>query len=361
MNMGVNSVYLFFIIGMFFILSFVRNSTFIARRTVNLYSLAILVNIVSYAAYMLRSVLEQHQLVICANIDEILIYAGSPLIAFFLLLCSFRKNSPAYRAVCVSQAVYTLLCVSSAFTGWLFRVDSGAAYSRGPLSVIAFIYAGGLELIWVVSILIEYRSAQMQEKIKIVSVALIELVAIVMQVFDSSYKFSLLGSSFFLILFYIFQIEIEGKYDKMTKVLNKRCYSIVTGRLNNNYAIIVFDINGLKTVNDTRGHEYGDMLISAAAESIQAGAGENCSVYRIGGDEFVLITRSTDRGELDSITGRIRQQFLSRQQALGMEISAAAGSAVNTADMDYTNVFRLADAQMYEDKRDYYRQAGSGR
>lgn len=86
---------------------------------------------------------------------------------------------------------------------------------------------------------------------------------------DSTYKYSILGSSFVLILFYIFQIEIECKYDKMTKIFNQRYYSIVTESLSNNYSVIVFDINGLKAVNDTLGHEAGDKLIKSVAESLQ--------------------------------------------------------------------------------------------
>lgn len=359
--MGVNSIYILFIVGMFFILSFVRHSTFLARRTNNLYCAAVIVNIFSYIAYIYRGFFEQRHWVAAANIDEIIIYAGSPLIAFFLLLCNCKPKSKLHIIFCVSQIVYTLLCISSAFNGLLFTVDKYGAYSRGPLSDVAFIYAALMEIIWVVYILTEYKSSLLREKVQIVTVAFIEMIAIFLQIIDSTYKFSLLGSSFFIILFYIFLIEIEGKYDKMTKIFNKRYYSIITNGLTNNYSIIVLDINGLKIINDTMGHEIGDKLIKNVAEALKNAAGDDSSVYRIGGDEFVMIVKTTKKETIDIIIDSIKQNFRIKESELGMEVSASIGTAINTDETDYANLFRIADANMYEDKCNYYKITGKRR
>lgn len=360
--MGTATIYLFFMVGMVFILSFVRNSTFIAKRANKFYCYAIIVNIFSYAGYIFRDILAEKQLVLLANLDEIVIYVGSALIAFFLLLCNCRKNGRAYKAAIITQIIYIIMCVASVFTGWLFVIDETGKYSRGPLSTLAFVYAGILEIVWVIYLLREYRSAVLYDKVKIVLVALIELIAIAIQVVDSTYKYSLLGSSFFIILFYIFLIEVEGKYDKMTKVYNQGFYSIAIGNLVNNYSIIVFDINGLKSVNDNLGHEYGDKLIKGVADSLKEGAGEKGSVYRIGGDEFVMLVRTTSQEVLDEIIAEIKKLYVQKAAELGFEeMSTSIGTAINTTEMDYTNLFRLADAGMYKDKSEYYTRTGKDR
>lgn len=359
--MGVNTVYLLFIVGMLFIFSFVRNSTFIVPRTNKFYSMAIWINVLNYIAYMMRPVFERYHLVILANIDEIVIYAGSPMIAFFLLFCTCKKNGLIYKAVCICQLVFSIICVGSCFTGWMFVVDSNAVYSRGPLNPFAFGYSVLLELAWVICLLIEYKTATAKEKIKIVSIAVIEGVAISFQLWDSTIKTSLLGSSFLLILFYIFLIEIEGQYDKLTKVFNLRAYSVATTGLSNNYSIIVFDINGLKGVNDTLGHDEGDRLIKGIADSIQACGLESTSVYRIGGDEFVMIVKSVSNEILDRITSNIKENYSKLEKELGYEVSTSIGVAVNTTGMEYDKLFRIADSNMYDDKREYYSRTGKDR
>lgn len=359
--MGTNAIYLFFAIAMLFILFFAGYSTFIAQRSNTFYCAAIIVNISSYLGYIFRLIFEQHQWVAAAHINEIVIYAGSPLIAYFMLLCNCERKSKVYKITSIGQILYTLLCISSVFTGWLFVIDDVGKYSRGPLSVVAFAYAGVLELVWVIYLLIEYKSIVFREKILIVSVAFIEMIAIVIQVIDTTYKYSILGSSFVLILFYIFQIEIECKYDKMTKIFNQRYYSIVTGTLTNQYAIIVFDINGLKAVNDNMGHEYGDKLITGVADSLKKGAGENNSVFRIGGDEFVIIVKDTKEAEIEKLIHNVKLYFQLKESELGMEVSASIGTAINTTEMDYVNLFRIADANMYKDKQAYYTRSGRDR
>lgn len=359
--MGTSVIYLFFAIGMMFILFFVGNSAFISHRANTFFCIAVVINIIDYIGYIMRVVCEQYHLVTIAYINEIIIYGGASLLAFCILMCSCTKGSKVYKVVIVAQIIYTILCLSSVYTKLFFVIDENGKYSRGHLSVASFAYAGVLELVWMTCLLIEYKNVVLKEKILIISVALIELVAIVIQVMDSTYKYSILGSSFVLILFYILQIEIECKYDKMTKIFNQRYYSIVTESLSNNYSVIVFDINGLKAVNDTLGHEAGDKLIKSVAESLQNGAGESGSVFRIGGDEFVILVKDTKKEILDNIVSRVRIYFQLKEQELGFEVSASIGTAINTTEMDYVNLFRIADADMYKDKNAYYSRTGKDR
>lgn len=84
-------------------------------------------------------------------------------------------------------------------------------------------------------------------------------------------------------------------------------------------------------------------------------------MYRIGGDEFVILVRDTGKELLDTIVHNIKLYFQLKESELGLEVSASVGMAINTTEMDYSNLFRMADADMYKDKNEYYSQTGKDR
>ena len=133
----------------------------------------------------------------------------------------------------------------------------------------------------------------------------------------------------------------RAAYDKHVKQLDE---AIKGGKAN--FAVAVFDINGLKEINDGYGHSKGDMIITEAACNLSR-AFENGKVYRIGGDEFIAIVEGSD-ADLFSKTAD-----LTGEQS---RISMSKGYAVYDPDQDteYITVFNRADSAMYADKRAYY-------
>ena len=122
--------------------------------------------------------------------------------------------------------------------------------------------------------------------------------------------------------------------------------------------IVVFDVNNLKRVNDTLGHSAGDQMIKKGAETIgQAFALEKGDCYRIGGDEFVVLLvgkRIAERCE--QAVGRLREELntYNSGQNRGYDLSIASGYAVydeSCAEMTLTELFEIADARMYENKK----------
>ena len=77
-------------------------------------------------------------------------------------------------------------------------------------------------------------------------------------------------------------------------------------RLNVLFSVIVCDIDGLKLVNDTFGHESGDKLLQAAAGVIRGCFRESDVVARVGGDEFTVILTNTDEKALEEAINRVR-------------------------------------------------------
>ena len=99
------------------------------------------------------------------------------------------------------------------------------------------------------------------------------------------------------------EMDRAANIDALTKVRNKRAYDIEVKRLNESthpYGIAMIDMNGLKAINDTHGHEKGDISINAVCQ-IVCRVFKHSPVYRVGGDEFVVILENNDYQERDEL------------------------------------------------------------
>ncbi|MET0423106.1 MAG: EAL domain-containing protein [Actinoplanes sp.] len=121
-------------------------------------------------------------------------------------------------------------------------------------------------------------------------------------------------------------------------------------------AVVLFDLDGFKGVNDTYGHAAGDQLLRTAAERLNANVRTNDTVSRLGGDEFVvLIPRLTDDQIADTVADRILRD-LAQPLMVGdavLTIQASAGIALtrgNVTDVDV--LLREADEALYQAKAD---------
>lgn len=145
-------------------------------------------------------------------------------------------------------------------------------------------------------------------------------------------------------------------YDKLTGIKNNTAYLSEVYRIKEDMkkgsgipVVFVIDVNNLKVVNDTYGHEYGNELIISATKRITRCFGSE-HVYRIGGDEFVVLLQDKSYDECMELQRLFEQteSILSK----GTIVSVAIGFAIFQPEEDsgYDDVFRRADARMYEKK-----------
>ena len=114
--------------------------------------------------------------------------------------------------------------------------------------------------------------------------------------------------------------------------------------------VIFWDMNGLKKINDTMGHEYGDFAISAIAASIMENLPGDTRAYRIGGDEFVMIMRGADEKVVAKKIRDWKQILKALKGNSEYEISVSVGYAYGEGK-DLDAIIHEADQRMYENKR----------
>lgn len=121
------------------------------------------------------------------------------------------------------------------------------------------------------------------------------------------------------------------------------------------YAVISLDMNFLKKVNDSYGHEKGDALLKRFAEMLQEVYGMHGTVGRMGGDEFIVILPEVNREEAENLISHMKATMLQMNvNTTQLKLSTAYGLAMNDEvgkDQDAHAAYRLADERMYENKR----------
>lgn len=157
---------------------------------------------------------------------------------------------------------------------------------------------------------------------------------------------------------YIRCIQDLAKKDALTGLRNKNDYIVYIGRLNEEFidykrkfAIVVFDVNNLKTVNDNYGHEKGDELLVAASGFI-CRYFSHSPVFRIGGDEFVAIVNGADYDERERIMEEFQNCMKKAAESNNiMTVCVSSGMAEFDADgSTYDDIFEVADQRMYSNK-----------
>lgn len=152
------------------------------------------------------------------------------------------------------------------------------------------------------------------------------------------------------------QVQNMAEIDFLTGIKNKNAYkervSLMDKRIKKNrqpeFAIVVLDVNDLKLINDTEGHEAGDKYICDACNLI-CQTFKRSPVYRIGGDEFVVISQDEDYARSDELINSILQHNEDAIANGGLVI--ACGMAKYNHENSVTEVFESADKKMYENKK----------
>lgn len=159
---------------------------------------------------------------------------------------------------------------------------------------------------------------------------------------------------------YARKMEDIAGIDGMTGLYNRSKYNnLISERYTNDdkVGVIYWDINFLKKINDTRGHEMGDKLILTVAHSIELQVTNKDKAYRIGGDEFVMILEGADEKYIDKKIKEWNKSLEELQKTVDMELSVSVGYSCGRRE-ELDAIIRNADKMMYENKKKIHEMKG---
>jgi len=157
------------------------------------------------------------------------------------------------------------------------------------------------------------------------------------------------------------RVKFMAYYDSLTRLPNRQLFhdraeqAIYLAKRNNRIVGVMFlDLDSFKSVNDTLGHEGGDMLIQAVGDMLAANLRKSDTVARFGGDEFLMMFNSVNSlDDITTIADKVLQLFKDPIIIKGQElfITASAGISVYPADGgDAETLIKHADIAMYAAK-----------
>jgi len=156
------------------------------------------------------------------------------------------------------------------------------------------------------------------------------------------------------------ETQATSMVDHLTKIPNRRSFEIELKKIENrfsrnneDYAIIFFDIDYFKKVNDTYGHEAGDIILKSFAALLKKLTRDTDLVARYGGEEFISIVAYKDSSELYRYIERIKSvvtknKFIYKQNKI--EITVSAGVEIRSVNSDSNETVLKADKLLYKAK-----------
>lgn len=152
------------------------------------------------------------------------------------------------------------------------------------------------------------------------------------------------------------KLKYLSLHDTLTGLYNRAYFEEEMHRFDNSrfelVGLIVCDIDGLKLINDTLGHNKGDQLLITASKVIRKSFREGDVVARVGGDEFATILPNSPRSKVENICQRIKHAVtVYNKKNAPLPLSIATGFAIrNKPNQSMAELYREADNNMYKEK-----------
>ncbi len=148
------------------------------------------------------------------------------------------------------------------------------------------------------------------------------------------------------------QLEYTSYTDMLTGLRNRNKYLKKLQEYDETppktMGVVFIDVNGMKTINDTHGHSYGDFIIKRIAQILQDCMGE--TIFRIGGDEFVSLCENMPQKEFDEKVSELRKRV-----AADEKVCISIGSKWKSGSINVKEEVFSADELMYQEKQEYYK------
>lgn len=240
--------------------------------------------------------------------------------------------------------------IASIFTGLVFYIDENNVYQSGRFKMAYTVLCVFCSLYTMLKCFKYGKRFQSSSAKTSISLVLLMITGIALRQFNNEVRLELLCITFVAIFMYIYYVDSLQKSDSLTGLLNRGSYISKLTDISGKAAILYFDVDEFKKINDQYGHMYGDNVLSIVGESIKKVYAKYGSCYRVGGDEFCVILEDKLDGietlnrEFEEELNRIRKTE-ERLPTVSLGYSIFDSEKNNIEDAIY-----LADKDMYRTK-----------
>lgn len=279
-------------------------------------------------------------------------YSATPLIIAFVIF-TLAKN--AKKTIFIPAFILLIIDLISIFTGVVFSLEEDGTLDRGPLGYLPYIMVGAYS-VFLVYMLVKRSNKRPAEIFPIVFLCFSFTSGLILPFVlgrDYSHIFCV-TITIALFVYYVFSILQLTEKDALTGLLNRQSfYATVTNEISDINAIITIDMNGLKEINDKEGHAAGDTALATLAYCFMQATTSKDSVYRLGGDEFLIVCKHVSEEEVKQLVENIRSKVSETKYSCAIGYSFCSEEIKNIDE-----IMKKSDEMMYKDKLEYYSQPG---
>lgn len=270
------------------------------------------------------------------------------IVVIIFIMLRREKQSKFIWVITIPLIIEILLIVSSPFTKWVFSFSSDNYFHRGPLGFLPHIISAFyVVLLLVLSFVYSFKF----DKAEFLTICLIALFAVVATLLESFFNFNYLLTQSLTascLMYYVYFYIRQSRIDALTGALNRECFIIDMKHYSKStIAIIMVDLNGLKNINDTYGHEEGDFALMTLARALRRQAKNDYRIYRFGGDEFVVAGVNKDEIDVNKFITKVKEELK------GTRYMASFGYSFYNSKKDFDDTLKESDEAMYKDKKHY--------
>ncbi|MCH3968560.1 MAG: GGDEF domain-containing protein [Atopobiaceae bacterium] len=265
-----------------------------------------------------------------------------------IVISIFLRRRRLGLALWIPVIMVGIIAFSSYSTHLMYWFDDHNAFEQGYLWALPYVVSSAYMALLIYLSVRLHSAVGSAEVFIVVYVTFICFLATILER-QTSARFLLDGAIIVsCALYYLFLYVQIYQRDILTGLPNRRSFYIDAGKTAGERKVIISsDLNGLKLINDTKGHQAGDEALKALARSITSQQGKAYTTYRTGGDEFMTIGRGKTVEEADALVDQIRATLTDEG------IMASFGCAPYSPGDSLDDVCNEADGHMYEDKRHY--------
>ncbi len=329
------------------------STVFMEQKTIRrLYALIVevfLLSIVVFAEFKMDGMAEYRNLRIVLMAIR---YSATPLLVAQIVY-TVAKGQKWY--LFVPAGIFTALDFISIPTGIVFALDDANKLVRGPLGMLPYIGAGVYGL-YLVHNLWKHHTGQRTDTVPIVFFAFafssgLMLPFIIGKEYAQVFCATIAVSMF---VYYVFTLLQLTKRDPLTGLLNRQAYYADTRNEPENInALVSVDMNGLKAINDNEGHKAGDEALTTLAGCFIEAAKHKYRIYRVGGDEFVIVCRKCNEQDVQALSSHIHENVANTKYSCSVGYCYSKTGSISIDEM-----LTASDENMYAEKMRYYKEKG---
>lgn len=274
-------------------------------------------------------------------------YSLRPLIVVAILFLMAVKWRKRYVLLWGPAVLNFLIQLTALFSGIAFAYDANNQFVRGPLG-----YAPHLTSLYYLVLLIivtveQYHNLSIAEPFLALVISVLTAVATYLESLRGYHGLLSVTAAVGIVFYYMYLATQQFKRDELTGVLNRRCFNLdgnqAWERLT---ALIALDLNNLKTINDSLGHEEGDRAILTITECVRRSLGKHCFLYRTGGDEFMVLGFRQKREETERMLENMERRIQKSPYRCAMGVVYAEEGE------SFEQLCAMADQKMYRNKKE---------